>query len=95
MCLHRRKGRISVASIDAIPFADARFDLVTAFDVVCQLPSPRDEVCLAELSRVMKPRGKDAEFKKLDAGSSDEDLHKRVCGAAAVPASSDKAPPKK
>jgi SAM-dependent methyltransferase len=55
MCLHRRKGRIAVASIDAIPYADATFDLVTAFDVVCQLPSPRDEACLAELGRVMKP----------------------------------------
>ena len=55
MCLHRRKGRISVASIDAIPFADCTFDLVTALDVVCQLPSPRDEACLAELGRVMKP----------------------------------------
>jgi hypothetical protein len=40
---------------------------------------------------VMKPMGKDAEFKKLEAGSSDEDLHKRVCSAA----TSNKAPPKK
>jgi len=42
---------------------------------------------------VIKATGKDAEFKKLEAGSSDEDLHKRVCAAAA--AVSDKAPPKK
>ena len=57
MCLHRRKGRISVASIDAIPFATESFDLVTAFDVVCQLPAPRDEQCLRELGRVLKPGG--------------------------------------
>ena len=28
---------------------------------------------------VIKPTGADAEFKKLEAGSSDEDLHARVC----------------
>src|SRR5687767_4743634 len=32
----REKGRILVASTDAIPFADATFDLVTSFDVICQ-----------------------------------------------------------
>jgi ubiquinone/menaquinone biosynthesis C-methylase UbiE len=57
MCLHRRKGRIAVASIDAIPYADSSFDVVTAFDVVCQLPAPRDEQCLKELARVLKPGG--------------------------------------
>ena len=35
---------------------------------------------------VMKATGREAQFKKLDAGSSDEDLHKRVCPAAAAPA---------
>ena len=35
---------------------------------------------------VMKATGREAEFKKLDAGSSDEDLHKRVCRAAPAPA---------
>jgi len=44
---------------------------------------------------VMKPRGKDAEFAKLEAGSSDEDLHKRVCSPAPAAAASDKAAPKK
>ena len=44
---------------------------------------------------VMKVRGKDAGFKKLEAGSSDEDLHKRVCATAAAPATSEKAPAKK
>jgi SAM-dependent methyltransferase len=51
----RREGRICVASIDAIPFADNTFDLVTAFDVVCQLPAPADETALRELRRVLKP----------------------------------------
>lgn len=44
---------------------------------------------------VIKPRGADAEFKKLEAGSSDEDLHKRVCATAAAPATPEKAPAKK
>ena len=57
MSLHRRKGRISVASIAAIPFADGSFDLVTAFDVICQLPSPQDEASMQELARVLKPGG--------------------------------------
>src|SRR3954449_9106401 len=33
LCLRRRKGRVATASIDAIPFADASFDIVTALDV--------------------------------------------------------------
>jgi SAM-dependent methyltransferase len=53
----RQEGRICIASIDAIPFADNSFDLVTAFDVVCQLPSPDDETALSELHRVLKPGG--------------------------------------
>jgi SAM-dependent methyltransferase len=57
MALTRRRGRILVASIDSIPFEDNSFDLVTAFDVVCQLPSPRDETALQELTRVLKPGG--------------------------------------
>jgi len=55
--LTRQRGRILVASTDAIPFKDASFDLVTSFDVVCQLPSPSDEAALAELARVMRPGG--------------------------------------
>ena len=44
---------------------------------------------------VIKPRGAEAEYKKLEAGSSDEDLHKRVCSPPAAPAKSEKAPAKK
>ena len=57
MYLTRQRGRILVASTDAIPFADASFDLVTSFDVICQLPTPADEASLAELGRVLKPGG--------------------------------------
>jgi SAM-dependent methyltransferase len=53
----REAGRIAVASIDSIPFADGSFDLVTAFDVVCQLPAPADQQALRELGRVVKPGG--------------------------------------
>jgi SAM-dependent methyltransferase len=53
----RQRGRILVASTDAIPFADNSFDLVTSFDVICQLPSPDDELALRELGRVLKPGG--------------------------------------
>jgi SAM-dependent methyltransferase len=53
----RQRGRILVASTDAVPFADATFDIVTSFDVVCQLESPRDETAMAELARVLKPGG--------------------------------------
>ncbi len=53
----REQGRICVASIDAIPFADESFDLATSFDVICQLPSPGDEVALKEMWRVLKPGG--------------------------------------
>ncbi len=57
MSLTRRRGRIMVASIDEIPLADNTFDLVTALDVVCQIPSPRDQNALKELARVLKPGG--------------------------------------
>jgi SAM-dependent methyltransferase len=53
----RQRGRILVASTDAVPFADASFDLVTSFDVICQLPSPGDQVALSEMTRVLRPGG--------------------------------------
>ncbi len=53
----RQKGRISVASIDSIPFADNSFDLVTSFDVVCQLTPEQERQALRELQRVLKPGG--------------------------------------
>jgi SAM-dependent methyltransferase len=57
MSATREHGRIMVASTDAIPFADEIFDLVTSFDVICQLESPADEQALTEMARVLKPGG--------------------------------------
>jgi SAM-dependent methyltransferase len=57
MYSRREKGRICVASIDAIPFADASFDLVTSFDVVCQLGEAQEGSAFRELHRVLKPGG--------------------------------------
>ena len=53
----RQRGRILVASTDAVPFVENTFDLVTSFDVICQLPSPNDDLALKELGRVLKPGG--------------------------------------
>jgi hypothetical protein len=44
---------------------------------------------------VMKPAKGDDVFKKLEAGSSDEDLYQRVCSPAAAAAKGEKAPAKK
>jgi ubiquinone/menaquinone biosynthesis C-methylase UbiE len=57
MYAKRQKGRIAVASIDAIPFADNSFDLVTSFDVVCQLSEEQERQAFSELRRVLKPGG--------------------------------------
>ena len=53
----RQRGRILVASTDAIPFVDASFDLVTSFDVLCQLESPADETAMSEMARVLRRGG--------------------------------------
>jgi SAM-dependent methyltransferase len=55
--LRRQKGRVLVASTDAIPFADGCFDLVTSFDVICQLTPPADQLALKEMARVLRPGG--------------------------------------
>ncbi len=46
---------LRVASITALPFADASFDAVISADVVCQVENP--EVAAAEFFRVLKPGG--------------------------------------
>ena len=78
MSATRRSGRILIASIDEIPLEDESFDLVTALDVVCQLPSPRDQTALDELARVLKPGGtlvvRVPAFQAL-YGSHDRTLH--------------------
>lgn len=57
MYARREKGRVCVASIDAIPFADDSFDLVTSFDVVCQLDEDSERRSFEELRRVLRPGG--------------------------------------
>jgi ubiquinone/menaquinone biosynthesis C-methylase UbiE len=49
--------RLAHASVLAIPFQDARFDLVTAFDLIACLHEPEQAVALAEMHRVLKPGG--------------------------------------
>ena len=49
--------RVARASITTLPFADGRFDVVTAFDVLYSL-GRKDEVrALAEMYRVLRPGG--------------------------------------
>jgi ubiquinone/menaquinone biosynthesis C-methylase UbiE len=55
--LDRVKDRISFGSITEIPFADDEFDLMTAFDVIEHI-HPKDTLnAIAEIRRVLKPRG--------------------------------------
>jgi SAM-dependent methyltransferase len=50
--------RVLQASVTQIPFGDGTFDLVTCFDVLCQLPEDGDAQALREFRRVLKPAGK-------------------------------------
>lgn len=56
-CATRRGSseRLVAGSITALPFADASFDRVTAFDSVCQVDD--DRAALAEIHRVLRPGG--------------------------------------
>ena len=45
------------ASITDIPFGGARFDLVTAFDVLYSLSEEQEAAALREMFRVLKPGG--------------------------------------
>jgi SAM-dependent methyltransferase len=49
---------VAQASVTMIPFADATFDLVTSFDVLCQLEPGGDLAALQEFRRVLKPAGR-------------------------------------
>jgi len=51
---HRRLAR---ASVDAIPFPDGTFDLVTSFDVIYALPEDVETTAMAEMYRVLRPGG--------------------------------------
>ncbi len=49
--------RVAQASIARIPFGDASFDLVTAFDVLYSLSEDEEAAALTEIRRVLKPGG--------------------------------------
>ncbi len=49
--------RVARASIGAIPFADATFDVVTSFDVLYSLSDDVEAAAARELARVVKPGG--------------------------------------
>ncbi|HEY4689981.1 MAG TPA: class I SAM-dependent methyltransferase [Anaerolineae bacterium] len=57
-CRIRRRDRLNRASVMALPYADASFDLVTSFDVLCERSVVDDEVALREFARVLKPGGR-------------------------------------
>ena len=50
--------RVARASIGMIPFQDAAFDLVTAFDVFQCLPADVEHDAIREVARVLKPGGR-------------------------------------
>jgi SAM-dependent methyltransferase len=49
--------RTAQASITHIPFGDARFDLVTAFDVLYSLDDEQESQAVSEMFRVLRPGG--------------------------------------
>jgi SAM-dependent methyltransferase len=54
------RGLVNVlqASTTEIPFKSGSFDLVTSFEVLCQLPGEDDLKALREFRRVLKPAGR-------------------------------------
>ena len=55
----RRRGekKVARATVGALPMPDARFDLVTSFDVLYGLPDDVERAAIAEMARVLKPGG--------------------------------------
>jgi len=51
------RTRLARASIGAIPFFDASFDIVTSFDVLYSLPDPVEQAAIREMHRITKPGG--------------------------------------
>lgn len=53
----RHAHQVAQASIEAIPFRSAAFDLVTSFDVFQTLPDAVERAAIVEMARVLKPGG--------------------------------------
>jgi SAM-dependent methyltransferase len=49
--------QVARASVAALPFAEARFDLVTSFDVIYALEDTIERAAIREMFRVLKPGG--------------------------------------
>lgn len=56
-CQCRGRAQLARGSADALPFADASFDLVTSFDVLC-VHTVNDVQALREFRRVLVPGGR-------------------------------------
>jgi len=57
-CRLRVINRLLYASIIQMPFEQQSFDLVTSFDVLCQIPKSEDIPSLNEIYRVLIPGGR-------------------------------------
>src|SRR5687767_11531509 len=56
---HDRGDRaVARATVAALPFADARFGLVTSFDVLYGLNEEVEQLALVEMNRVLEPGGR-------------------------------------
>ena len=53
----RGEKKVARATVGALPVPDARFDLVTSFDVLYGLPDEVEHAAIAEMARVLKPGG--------------------------------------
>ncbi len=53
----RGLDRVALASADRLPFGDAKFDLVTCFDVIYQLNDERASAAVSEMYRTLRPGG--------------------------------------
>ena len=51
------RTRLARASVTAVPFSSASFDIVTSFDVLYALDEHDERTALAEMLRVLKPGG--------------------------------------
>ena len=49
--------RVARATVSQLPFADARFGIVTSFDVLYSLPDEVERDAIAEMFRVLEPGG--------------------------------------